>query len=237
MVQVTAESRDIFQLEGQYYVRLLIDGEEKILPASLTEVSESSETEEHFSLLLEVDQEHDTPIQGVVQGDKVTLYMLKSGVLYVTQCSLSEVSSDTTLRFEAKVPQQCVGVELRNSQRYAVQSSVRLFQIFSPGGYCQLFPIPLNISLGGFGLEMAEGALVKGKPVTFQFKVYIDTDNEADRDYPALEISGEAKVMTTHKPNVHSPTYFGFAFTKLDPISLESLANWIQTHKRFLRRI
>jgi len=168
-------------------------------------------------------------------GAGAAVYHLADGVLYTMMATVVGSEVEQAQRIRLLLPNQCRGRSLRSNQRYAVLGSFTLFPADPLMRYIQEAPVPLSISLGGFGLQIRNVAVEPEQPVDFELRVMVDEGGQASTFAPVLDLSGTAEARYIMVLDDAANTYCGFRFIELADDALGSLAFWIRTHEALLR--
>jgi hypothetical protein len=161
------------------------------------------------------------------------VFQLHEGILYSILATLVEYSANGALRLQ--VPVQCRGHSLRSDQRFTAYGVFTLIPDKPLERYIQSSPVPINISIGGFGLQLENLELEPDQEVSFQLRVLLENHNPSDLTTPVLELSGIAIARYSMQLDSSRISYCGFQFHNLPEEIQGSLAFWIKAHQALLR--
>jgi hypothetical protein len=168
-------------------------------------------------------------------NEEVTCQCLLQGVLYVATGRVEEVTQGKQPRLRIRVGDSCIAVVLRSAPRYYVSGRLRLSQAEPPLVYGQNLFHSTNISLGGFGIELAKDAWVGGDQVYFVLDLLIERNGVANPDLPGLTIEGEGEIRRRYEIPERNAVYAGVQFTDLEQEQKDALEFWLAAHSSYMR--
>lgn len=231
------DTKRVLEEGGQVYARISFAGKEKIIPASIIELEGPVGAGDKITARFEVDGLSDFQIQTIRKIRDLTIYILNKGVLYAIPSKLTDFTVDSTVRFTAVMPTKCRGAMLRQTERYSVFGTYRLYRSSVSDVGCRLFAVPMNISLGGFGIQMETPGIRRGEKVNFDISLFTVENGQADKSNPSVDINGIAKVCNLLELKGENRSYIGFGFTNMPAGVSGSLAFWLKSYQAILTRI
>lgn len=230
------ETHEILELAEHCYVRLR-DGEvEKIVHVKLMEAFEKPNGTDNLELYLEIATNALAHAASLDKGEKVTCHAIYHGVLYTAPCSFLSIVTEEDTCLVVNASPQSLGLELRQHERYQVQGCARLTPQKGSGGISQILPMPMNISLGGFGMELADCSWQRGEEIGLHLRIFAERDNQADRSLPVVELTGKAMLRTQVDKRDGGKQYFGFSFSEVPGDEIQALAFWLKSHAVPMRK-
>jgi len=168
-------------------------------------------------------------------GAGVAVMLLAENILFSTLATVVEFTADDQPALRLLLPNQCRGRSLRTHQRYHAMGTFILRPDEPLDKYYQSSPVPVNISLGGFGLQVNNLAIESEQEISFELKVMVAAGDTVDPGCPELRLSGKAIARFIMTLDSDQTSYCGFQFSRLDNQMQVELAFWIRTHEALLR--
>ena len=230
------DSRRVLDEGGQVYARISLAGVEKIISASLIELYAPDGQEDRIIARFEIGGLSDSQVHMISEIRELTIYILSKGVLYAIPSKLNDFEADSTVRFIALMPPKCRGAILRHTERYSVFGTYRIYRKGTSDVGCKLFAVPMNVSMGGFGMHMELPDIKRGEQVNFEISLFTAENGKASKTNTSVDLSGIAKVCSLLELNEANQAYIGFGFTKMPSDVLGALAFWLRSHQAILTR-
>ncbi len=237
MESMIINSREVLGDGGQVYARISFAGHEKIIPASIIELDGSVGGVEKISTRFEVEGLSDAQAREIRSIRDITIYVLNKGVLYAIPSKLEKFAADSTVRFTAVMPSKCRGAVMRQTERYSVFGTYRLYRRGVSDVGCKLFAVPMNVSMGGFGIKMETPDIRRGDEVHFEISLYTIDEEKANTESPSVDINGTAQVCNLLELRSENLSYIGFGFVNVPAGCAGALAFWLKSHQGILTRI
>jgi len=168
-------------------------------------------------------------------NQELQFYTLVNGVLYVVHGTVATVGEGPLPEIQCQVEPTCLAKPLRRHQRFQVQGLVLLGAANASEEFDASQPYPMDLSLGGFGVELPAAALEVGQELPFAMKLWVDDDGRAAVEHPVLELSGQAVIRNLREDELGGTMILGLEFTRLAALQMASLQMWIAAHVSFLR--
>lgn len=168
-------------------------------------------------------------------NQELQCYALSNGVLYVVQGRVVQLGEGKLPEIQCQVEPLCMAKPLRRHQRFVVQGLVLLGDEAGEDELDGGEPYPLDISLGGFGLELPAVDIKVGQELPFALKLWVDDDGRAAVEHPVLELRGQAVVRNLRLDELGGTMILGLEFSRLADLQMASLQMWIAAHVSFLR--
>jgi hypothetical protein len=219
----------VFKAGMPVYLRRRIAGMDKIVLVNCAAASGAT-------LVM---QWSDTETNGMPprDGEEVTCQSLRQGVLFVAKGRVEDVSPGKQPRLRIRVGENCIAVPLRKWPRYQVCGRLRLSQTADPRVYSQNSYHSMNISLGGFGVELAKDAWDGGEQVDFALDLLIERNGVADVDLPGITIAGTGVIRRRHEVPERNTVYVGLQFQNLAQEYGGALEFWLAAHSCYMRAV
>lgn len=210
-------------------------------------------------LLVQWTQEADTQGLPPAVSQEVEIYVIKQGVLYISQGTVIELRPGGRLRLSIKVAAQARRVCLRRHQRYVVRGQLRLGPVDGEFTYEQPSDQEMDVSLGGFGCRLPKTALANPDLIVYPGEITgADGDGELPQTAVAMRARINLEVFAENRgrinPNLPSITLHccvdirrrievegtgdcnvGFQFLDIRSEELETLKLWLSAHSVHLR--
>jgi hypothetical protein len=168
-------------------------------------------------------------------GEEVTCQSLMQGVLFVANGVIDDVTPGKQPRIHVKVHERCVAVPLRKWPRYAVAGCLRLSETEGSQMYSHSTYETINLSLGGFGVDLPQDAWEGADSVYFILDLLIERNGVADEELPGLTLFGEGMIRRRFKIPERDVQYLGVQFTSVDAEQIQALEFWLAAHNSYLR--
>jgi hypothetical protein len=170
-------------------------------------------------------------------GQPVKCYLSSAGELFVIAGEIRRVEATQPSLLTLGLDPLAHAYRLRRHERYHVWGRLGLGE---PGEsdyfYHNRDPLPLNVSLGGFGLKLDPRGWKIGDRVRFVLEAYLDKAGEPDWRRPVLRLRGEAVLRTrTLGPAGDAAEYLGFKYAELAGYQQQALQLWLATNQAYRR--
>jgi hypothetical protein len=167
----------------------------------------------------------------------VTCQTLLHGVLFVAKGIVEQVTAGKAPRLHIKTGERCIAVPLRKWPRYQVSGCLQLSGEDASANVCQSNYSSMNLSLGGFGVELPKEGWVGGDQVHFVLDILVERNGQPDMDLPGITLEGEALVRRRMYIQENDTTYIGIQFGTLDDDQMGALEFWLAAHNSYLRGV
>ena len=157
-------------------------------------------------------------------------------MLYAVNGDVLEASAGTTPRVRMKADGNCLAFPLRKHERYSVVASLEISDLRGDKSYTKTVPKPLDISLGGFGLEITDLSWSVGEQVCFGFEIFVADGIIANRGLPSVKLKGIAVIRSLLRTKAADKVRLGCQFSGLPNSQLEALEFWQTVHASYLRQ-
>lgn len=166
--------------------------------------------------------------------EEVTCQALQHGVLLIAKGTVDDITPGRSPRIHITVEQRCVAVPLRKWPRYTVAGRLSLREPAGGTAYSPPAYLPVNISLGGFGVALPKDAWDGGENVCFTLDLLFERNGEPDQELPGLTLRG-AGLVRQRWVTPENALYLGVQFTAVEPDQLQALEFWLAAHSTYLR--
>lgn len=169
-------------------------------------------------------------------GEEVTCQCLLQGVLYIAKGTVDEVTQGKQPRLRIRTGEICIAIKLRKTPRYRVSGRLRISQADPPLALSQNSFHSINVSQGGFGIELARDAWTGGDQVEFVLELLIERNGVADSELPGLQLEGAGLIRRRFDiPESHA-VYLGVQFVDMAQEHKDALQFWLAAHSSYLRK-
>jgi hypothetical protein len=219
----------VFQAGLPVYLRRRIAGLDKIVLVSCAGVSPGT-------LIL---RWLDAVASGVPprEGEEVTCQALLQGVLHVASGFVEEVTAGKQPRLRIRVQERCLAVPLRKWPRYSVQGRLRMSQAGGSRVLSQNSFRGMNVSLGGFGIELGRDMWDGPDEVEFVLELLVERNGKADESLPGVNVAGDGVIRRRQAIAERNATYYGVQFTAVPEEQVQALEFWLAAHSAYLRGV
>jgi len=167
----------------------------------------------------------------------VNLHLIQKGVLYVVTAKVAEVATGRLPRVRLSVEPTCRVFPLRQHQRYAILGRLQLGPSLGNYTYTQNVPHPMNISLGGFGVELPPQPYEIGTKISFILDIFVDSDGHVNECFPSFKLRGEGVIRSLTASTHEGLVRMGIQFSELDSAQHKALEFWLVAHNSQLREV
>lgn len=225
-------SAEVLAADTPVYLRCFCDGVERIELLRCVRYDQN----ERLAVLEWLGENGDAGEPCLPQaGQQVKCYLSSDGQLFVIGGEIVRVEATEPSLLTVRLQPQANVYRLRRHERYHVWGRLGLGE---PGDsdyfYHNIDPLPLNVSLGGFGLRLNPQGWKTGDRVRFALEAYLDKDGQPDWQRPVLRLRGEA-VLRTRDQAGQGAEYFGFKYVELAEYQLRALKLWLATNQAYRR--
>jgi hypothetical protein len=221
---------EIFRAGSAIHLRIRFGGLERMVPVTCQGVLEADNL-----LIVQWSADAAARANPPRPNQEVQCYALANGVLYAVKGYVIQVGEGKLPEIQCEVEPNCTAKPLRRHQRFQVQGLVLLGDAIGEEELDAGQPYPLDISLGGFGMELPTAELQPGQELPFALKLWVDDDGRAAVEHPVLELSGQAVVRNLRVDEAGGTMTIGLEFSRLAALQMASLQMWIAAHVSFLR--
>lgn len=222
-------SADVVAADTPVYVRLDCNGEERI---ELLRCARFNTTE----LMAVLEWLADDGVEEVLPPQppqQVQCFISRQGLLYEIKGELLRIEATQPCLITIRLEPRANAYKLRQYERYRVWGRLRLGEAGdSDYFYHNLEPLPLNVSFGGFGLQLSSVGWNTGDQVRFSLEAYLDIEGRLGCQRPVLRLRGEA-VLCSRVPvaGKDDAEHFGFRFSNLGEYQMGALRLWLATNQ------
>ncbi len=179
--------------------------------------------------------ENDTTSSLPRPGEEVTCQALLQGVLLVTKGIVDDVTPGKQPRIHVKVEERCIAVPLRKWPRYAVSGRLQISETIGCQSYAFNTFREINISLGGFGVEIPKDAWDGMDDIDFTLDLQVQRNGAADQELPGLTLLGAGLIRRRWPITERDALYLGVQFSGVDADQMQALEFWLAAHNSYLR--
>ncbi|MBN2081013.1 PilZ domain-containing protein [bacterium] len=226
---VTAE---VFKTGAQVHLRGHLGSAEKMVPVMCMGV-QGPEKELVVQWTEDSSEQAHLPQPGLA----VQFYTVATGVMYIARGQVVNLSDGRLPRIRNKIDAVCLAVPLRQSPRYLVQGQVRIGEPGDNTAYRQNQPHAMDISLGGFGIQVHNRGWLAGQETGFQLKIWVDRGGQPDPAMPELQLHGRITIRAVRPSDSPQLVNLGAEITELSRSQLNTLQMWLAAHEIYLREI
>jgi len=227
-----AVTADVFKTGAQIHLRGHLGSAETMVPVLCMGV-QGPEKE----LVVQWTEESEEQAHQPKPGLGVQFYTVVVGVMYVARGTVAGLSDGRLPRIRNQVDQLCLAVKLRQNPRYAVHGQVRLGEPGDNTAYRQNQPHAMDVSLGGFGIQVQNRGWKVDQETGFQLKLWLDRDGQPDLGMPQLQLHGRITIRAVRSSDSPQLVKLGVEFTELSQAQLNTLRMWLTAHEIYLREI
>ena len=225
-----AKTVEVFSPGTSVHLRIRFGGLERMVPVTCTGVLQAENL-----LVVRWSEDAAAHANPPRLDQELQCYTLVNGVLYVAAGKVASLGDGRLPEIQCQMQAMCTAKPLRKHQRYQVQGQVLLGELGAENAYETSQPFPMDLSLGGFGIEIPEMQLQVDEELPFAMKLWVDDDGRAAVEHPVLELSGHAVVRNVRKDELGGTIILGLEFSRLPALQMASLQMWIAAHVSFLR--
>jgi hypothetical protein len=163
----------------------------------------------------------------------VKCYISSEGLLYEIAGELLRAESTHPALLAIRIEPEANAYRLRQYERYQVWGRLKLGeQGESDYFFHNLEPLPLNVSFGGFGLQLTPMGWNIGDRVRFSLEAYLDIEGQPGWQRPVLRLRGEADLRSrVPVAGKADKEHFGFKFVDLAQYQIDALRLWLATNQ------
>jgi hypothetical protein len=225
-----AKTGEVFSAGSAVHLRIRFGGLERMVPVTCRGLLEPDNL-----LVVRWSEDAAARANPPRPNQELQFYTLVNGVLYVVQGRVATVGDGTLPEIQCHVDPTCLVKPLRRHQRYQVQGQVLLGEADVGEEFDASQPLPMDLSLGGFGVELPAAEFEVSQELPFALKLWVDDDGRAAVEHPVLELSGHAVIRNLREDELGGTLILGLEFTRLAALQMASLQMWIAAHVSFLR--
>jgi len=168
-------------------------------------------------------------------GQELACYVMIDGVLFIVQGNVIEVGEGQLPEIHCQLIGKCAANPLRRHQRYEVQGELTIGLLGQEPVFTATQPAPMDLSLGGLGADIPEQDWQVGQEVSFECKFWVDLDNRAAVEHPALVMEGRGIIRNIRADELGGLSIIGMEFANMSAMQMSALQMWIAAHVAFLR--
>ena len=169
-------------------------------------------------------------------GELVKCHAVIKGVLFTLSGTVLELSGGPMPLIWLKAPRNCASVWLRSHVRYSVLSCLRIGEEMDESVFRMKNFEPMNLSLGGFGVQLPLLPWNIGTTRAFAMKVLAQSDDGAPViELPSLELSGYVVLRRHSSPSSDGKYWVGCSFDSLVGRGKSALECWLSAYIDKLR--
>lgn len=224
-----SSSEEVISADTPVYVRLNCSGEQRIELLRCARFDRAEMT----AILEWLADESCVDVSAPQPPQHVQCYVSREGNVYEIEGELVRVEATKPCLLAINVAPQANTYRLRQHERYQVWGRLRLGETGeSDYFYHNIDPLPLNVSFGGFGLQISSVGWNIGDQVRFSLEAYLDIRGEIGWRRPILRLRGDA-VLRSRVPVAGSDhiEHFGFKFHNLAEYQMAALRLWLATNQ------
>lgn len=230
MEEAGTSTWEVFRAGSAIHLRIRFGGLERMVPVTCQGVVADDNL-----LVVQWSADAATHANPPRLNQELQCYTMASGVLYVAAGQVVKLGEGALPEIQCRLQPVCTAKPLRKHQRFQVQGQVLLGNEIGEEELNAGQPYPLDISLGGFGVELPAAELHVGEELPFALKLWVDDDGRAAVEHPVLELSGHAFVRNLRQDELGGTMILGMEFSRLAALQMASLQMWIAAHVSFLR--
>ena len=222
-------SVEVIAADTPVYVRLDCSGEQRIELLRCARFDRAEMT----AILEWLADDNCVDIPAPQPPQSVQCYVSREGMVYEIESELVRVEATRPCLMAVKIAPQANAYRLRQHERYQVWGRLRLGETGeSDYFYHNIDPLPLNVSFGGFGLQISSVGWKIGDQVRFSLEAYLDIEGEPGWRRPVLRLRGDA-VLRSRVPVAGSDDkeHLGFKFLNLAEYQVAALRLWLATNQ------
>ena len=168
-------------------------------------------------------------------GKAVTCFIVEQGRFFNMLGEVKTVYSGELPVIDITVPTHCAAVSLRKTQRFVALGRFRLGDPGDHRVYYQHKQQLLDVSQGGFGVEIPSSLWEVDDVLPFSLDVCVPGDDgKPASGYPTMSIEGLARVCAAKKDG--GKMKLGLAFHSINSQAKSMLQYWLTTFGEYLER-
>ncbi len=171
---------------------------------------------------------------GLQSGMTVRLSTGEKRILFVVEGTVAQVLPGDPGGVAVTVPAECAGFNRRRHPRYELLAQIQIFPTGESSSVAPSEQVPVDLSLGGFGLRVPDPGWPVGVSVRYQLDMAPVQTASGLNVAPGLRLQGQA-ILRRRVDQADGLMLLGFEFADMSGYRENVLQFWLDTFNVYLR--